>query len=74
MVLVRAEDDAQAEDRVQQSLRTRKLPALPVHPAGGLQRVRALAADFAKDNLGLQYDVYRSLAAELQLIIHVHLC
>ena len=73
--LVRAEDDVQAKARIEESLRTRKLPSMDVANGfqNGSRHVYALAANLAIDNLGLTDEAYQKLLERTFLVFHVGL-
>ena len=62
--LVRAEDDAQAADRL---LRTARRARSGIRPAG---RLRAIAADLARPRFGLPEDRYQQLARDVAAVYH----
>ena len=72
VALVRAEDDKQAQRRVLESLRERRVQAPEVSPGLAAEgRVFALAADLTKGDLGLVEGVHGELRVRVTHIIHV---
>ena len=68
VALVRAEDDAEAVNRLKENLRHRKLSSLI---KSHWYRVQAFACDLAKKYLGLEDSVYHDLIANAVTVVHV---
>ncbi len=65
IALVRARDDATANERIDQVLRTLFPPDLVPHG-----RVRAVAADLEAPGMGLSTPIFEQLAAEIDTVVH----
>ena len=72
-VLVRAEDHEQATQRVAESLQSRQLPLIELHPGwkADASGVSVLATDLTKDDLDIGAYVYKEVVNRAVLVIHV---
>ncbi len=68
--LVRAGSDAEAHARLARKLLGLPLPGCSLDSASMPRRVRAVAGDVAKPNLGLTAEAYRELAATVTDVVH----
>jgi len=66
---VRAKDDSHAIERVEESLRRRKLPSIKKLEASG-SRIVCLASDLSDPRLGLSHERYHDLRSEIGSTIH----
>ncbi|EPQ26199.1 uncharacterized protein PFL1_06135 [Pseudozyma flocculosa PF-1] len=70
--LIRAASDAEAQRRLDDSLALRKLPSIAaLRQRGADAQIECLAADLARDRLGLAREAYDALVASADTVLHV---